>query len=83
MDFLLRNERIVVEVKKTRAGLNAATLGDELIIDIHHYQAHPSWRTLICFVFDPDGRIANPRGLENDLSKYYGALKVEVYITPS
>jgi len=83
MDFLLNKEKIVIEVKKTRNNMNARTLGEELIIDIHRYQSHPRCRTLICFVFDPDNRITNPRGLENDLSRYYNGLKVEVYITPS
>lgn len=82
MDFLLKQEKIVVEVKKTRKGLDAKELGSQLIEDIARYQAHPDCDSLICFVFDPDGRISNPRGIENDLRKSEGDLRVEVLIRP-
>lgn len=80
MDFLLKQERIIVEIKKTRNGLDAKTVGSELIEDIHRYQSHPDCDALICFVYDPDGRIANPRGLENDLRKNNKELIVEVFV---
>jgi hypothetical protein len=34
MDFLLRNEFIVIEIKKSRKGLGQKELGDQLLIDI-------------------------------------------------
>lgn len=80
MDFLLKQERIVVEIKKTRKGLDAKAVGSELIEDIHRYQSHPNCDALICFVYDPEGRIANPRGLENDLRKNTKELIVEVWV---
>lgn len=80
MDFLLKQERIVVEIKKTRKGLDAKTVGSELIEDIHRYQSHPDCDALICFVYDPDGCIANPRGLEDDLRKNTKELTVEVLV---
>lgn len=80
MDFLLKQERIVVEIKKTRKGLDAKTVGSELIEDIHRYQSHPECDALICFVYDPDGRITNPRGLENDLRKSTPELIVKVFV---
>lgn len=80
MDFLLKQERIVVEIKKTRKGLDAKVVGTELIEDIHRYQSHPDCDALICFVYDPDGRIANPRGLENDLRRNDDKLIVEVFV---
>lgn len=82
MDFLLKTERIVVEAKMTRSGLTAKAVGDELLIDIGRYQAHPDCQTLICFVYDPDGHIANPEGLENDLSRAYGNLVVKCIVSP-
>ena len=33
------------------------------------YKAHPDFKTLICFVYDPDGKIANPKGLIDDIEK--------------
>ena len=82
IDFLLKQERIVVELKKTRRGLSAKELGSQLIEDIHRYNSHPDCDALICFVYDPDGRIANPRGLESDLNKNTEDLIVHVYIRP-
>ena len=82
MDFLLKAERVVVETKKTRKGLDAKELGDQLIIDIQRYQSHPDCKTLFCFVYDPEARIANPMGIESDLSKTYNDLDVIVQIEP-
>ncbi len=84
MDFLLKNEKLVIEVKKTRPGLNAKELGDQLIIDIRRYQAHPECQLLVCFVYDPEGRIANHRGIETDLNSHSNDdLKVITFIRPT
>lgn len=82
VDFLLKKERIVIEIKKTRKSLKAKELGEQLIIDTQRYQAHPDCDVLVCFVYDPEGQIANPKGIENDLSRTFDGLPVEVYITP-
>lgn len=82
VDFLLKSERIVVELKKTRKGLGAKEIGSELIEDKHRYKTHPDCDALICFVYDPEGRVSNPRGLENDLNQSNPDLLVEVYIRP-
>ncbi len=83
VDFLLKEESIIVEVKKTRAKLGARQIGDELLIDIGRYQAHPNCSALVCFVYDPEGKIANPRGLEADLSKKINDLEVRVLVRPT
>ncbi len=81
VDFLLKQEKIVIEVKKTRKTLKDKELGEQLIIDIAKYKAHPDCKTLICFVYDPEGRILNPEGiikdLENDNKEF-----VKIYINP-
>lgn len=82
MDFLLKNEQAVVEVKKTRKGLNAKKLGDELIIDREHYKKHPDCSTLYCLVYDPEEGISNPRGLERDLSEAMDGFSVKVFVIP-
>lgn len=82
MDFLLKQEQVVIEVKKTRNLLGAKEIGEQLIIDIEKYRAHPDCLRLICFVYDPEGRIANPRGIENDLNGDRDGLTVEVIIRP-
>ncbi len=80
MDFLLKQEQIVVEAKKTRQGLMAKEVGEQLIVDIKRYQAHPDCQMLICFVYDPEGLIANPRGIENDLNGKHNGLEVKVIV---
>lgn len=81
MDFLLKAEKVVVEIKKTRPKLGTKEVGDQLAIDILRYSAHPDCKTLICFVYDPEERIPNPKGLEEDLCKPVGAMQVKVYVT--
>lgn len=83
MDFLLKSEKVVIEVKKTRKRLSAKEVGEELLVDIAAYSEHPDCNTLICFVYDPEGIICNPVGLETDLAKQSSEkLKVIVQIYP-
>jgi len=81
-DFLLKEQKIVIEVKKTRSSLKAKQLGEQLIIDIAKYKVHPDCKILICFVYDPEGYISNPKGIENDLNSNSDGLKVIVKIVP-
>lgn len=81
LDFLLKTEQIVVETKKTRDSLKAAALGTELIEDIARYEQHPDCSALVCFVYDPDGFVANPRGVESDLARDT-PFPVRVFIRP-
>ena len=69
MDFLLKNEEFVVEIKKSRDNLRDKQVGEELIIDLSKYAEHPNCKNLVCFIYDPDGKISNPLGLESDLSR--------------
>ncbi len=82
VDFLLKKEKIIIEVKKTRKGLGAKEIGEQLLIDTQRYQSHPDCNQMVCFVYDPDENIANPRGLENDLSKEINGVPVLVFVTP-
>lgn len=82
MDFLLKQEQIIIEIKKTRQGLGAKEVGSQLIEDIGRYQIHPDCKVLICFVHDPEEKIANPRGIECDLSRVEENLTVQVLIRP-
>ena len=66
-DFLLKKEKIVIEVKKTRRSLGANKIGEELLIDMARYRAHPDCETLVCFVYDPEVWVTNPKGVIDDL----------------
>lgn len=81
-DFLLKKEQIIIELKKSRSSLRAKQVGEQLIVDSQRYQAHPDCKRIICFVYDPEGFIANPKGIENDLSKEMNGIPVSVFIRP-
>jgi hypothetical protein len=83
VDFLLKSEKIVVEVKKTNSKLRDKKIGEQLIIDIKRYQAHPDCSTLVCFVYDPDGFLKNPDGLIADISRKHDDLSVRLIISPT
>jgi REase_DpnII-MboI len=76
IDFFLRKIGTAVETKMARP----RKLGDELMVDIERYSKYPDCRALLCLVYDPNGLIPNPRGLENDLSEQRGELAVHVVI---
>lgn len=82
MDFLLKDEEIVVETKMTRNGLGTKELGEQLIIDIEKYRAHPNCKTLICFIYDPEGRVGNPATLEHDLGGDKDGIHIDVLVVP-
>jgi len=83
IDLVLKNEGILVEVKKTGASLKEEQIGKQLIVDIAKYKEYKGVNTLVCFIYDPEQRIENPKGLENDLRKLSTKkLKVEVFVCP-
>ena len=69
IDFTLPDFGVAVEVKKSRDSMTARTVGEELIVDRDKYAGHPDISHLVCIVIDHDGRLANPKGLELDLSR--------------
>ena len=82
LDFLLKREETVVEVKMTRKSMTDADLREELGADITHYAAHPDCKALYCFVYDPDHRISQPKAFEADLSVPRNGMPVKVVIRP-
>jgi len=83
MDFLLKTERVVVEVKRASNSLRDRQIADQLILDIARYKSHLDCRTLVCFVYDPDREIRNPTALEDDLAKDSDSeLSVRVFVCP-
>jgi hypothetical protein len=82
MDFLLKNEKIVVEVKKTSDRIGPKEIGLQIIEDKAKYKTHPDCKTLFCFVYDPSYKITNPKGLENDLNEEKEDFSCKVFIAP-
>ncbi len=83
IDFLLKQEEVIIEIKKTRDSLRTKGISDELIIDKERYRTHPNCKTLIAFIYDPERHIDNPKGLEADLSEAEGNMLIKVIINPS
>ena len=81
VDFLLRAERTVVEVKMTRQRLGQREVVEQLIIDRAYYQTHPDCDRLVCLVYDPARRISQPVSVERDLS-VDTPLPTTVIVTP-
>lgn len=80
MDILLKPETTVIEAKYN---LVNKQVREQLAIDIAMYRAHPDCKTLICFVYDPNGRLENPKGVEADLGKLStDELQVIVLVRP-
>jgi hypothetical protein len=83
MDFLLKEERIVVEVKMARPGRDNKKIAEELIVDAARYRGHPDCRILVCMIYDPEGVVPNPRGVEADLNRLSDRqLRVVAIIVP-
>ncbi|MGH7167235.1 MAG: hypothetical protein ACREII_01760 [Nitrospiraceae bacterium] len=81
-DIVLQRERIVIVVIKTRPGLGAKEVADQLANDSQHYASHAACRMLFCFVYDPEGRIGNPQRLEAELTSPSDGHAIEVLVAP-
>jgi hypothetical protein len=71
IDFLLPEVGIAIEVKLSRDPRPDRRVGDELAEDVTRYAdaaANRGARVLVCFVYDRNGILENPRGLERDLA---------------
>ena len=50
-DFVLKRERIIIEVKMSSDRLRAKELGGELLIDIGRYKEYPDCKNLVIFIY--------------------------------
>lgn len=69
VDFLLPEVGVVIETKMTRPSLTAGRLGEELLVDAGRYPKRPDCRAILAFVYDPARHLANPKGIEKDLTR--------------
>jgi hypothetical protein len=83
MDFLLKREKVAIELKMTRKSLGQREVVSQLIEDKERYRTHPDCRVLVCFVFDPDGYCDNPSVIESDVSESGHEFRVLVVVFPS
>ena len=82
IDFVIKDYKMVIETKMTRKGLDAKAIGAQLIEDIAKYKQSPDCKTIVCLIYDPDERVANPTGLVRDLEKLDKDVTVKVVLAP-
>lgn len=83
-DFLLFNEKVIIECKHTRSSLSQHDLKVELMTDIGDYQTHKDCQTIVFFIYDPSHLIKNPPGFESDFNiKTTDVLTIKALIRPS
>jgi hypothetical protein len=81
IDFVLKEERIVIETKLASEKLTDKEISKQLIDDIARYRKHPDCKLLVCFIYDPDRIILNGKGLIKDLESLSSQdLKVRVFV---
>jgi hypothetical protein len=80
--LLINRDQIAVVAKKTRSGLSAKELADQVTADSAYYRAQGRGSTLLCFMYDPEGRIGSPKRLETTLTSVSEHCRVEVLVAP-
>jgi hypothetical protein len=72
----------VIVAKKTKLGVSIKELMEQVRVDSTHFSGRADCRRLVCFIYDPEGRVGNPRGLESDFTMVGDAFTLEVIIAP-
>ena len=81
-DLWLKEEGVVIIAKKTKQGIGVKALTHQVSVDFERYGTHPDCRLMFCFIYDPEGRIGHPKGLEGDLTLNYNGRRVEALVSP-
>lgn len=81
-DLWLKDEGVVIIAKKTKQGIGVKALTHQISVDFEQYGTHPDCKLMFCFIYDPEGRIGHPKGLEGDLTLNYNGRRVEALISP-
>lgn len=67
-DFFLPKEGTMIETKISSDNNRDKEIGEQIIVDIKRYTANKDVKKIYFFVYNPNYKIKNPSGLENDLS---------------
>ena len=81
-DFTIRDIGVAVETKMVRDGQKDKDVGAELLVDYGRYPKHPDCQAIFVIVYDPKGRLDNPRSLEIDLSNDGPGVPTRVIVIP-
>jgi len=69
IDLVLHDEKIIIEIKMASEKLKDKDIWEQILIDIWRYHNHPSYKTLIVFIYDKWDNIRNKQWLIKDLQK--------------
>ncbi len=81
-DFLVQPGGIVIFVTRTKSGLGVKEISDRWATACQRYASHQDCKMLFGFIYDPEGRIPNPRRVESDLAAKGEGGNVEIQIFP-
>jgi hypothetical protein len=79
IDFFIKRMNLAIEIKFATEKLRNKQLKEQLSIDFVQYQSHSNIKKLICFIYDPNHCVDNPRGFEDDL-RQDSSLATEVFV---
>lgn len=83
IDFVLKDEKIVLETKMTNDHLKDKEIGSQLLIDAGRYRGHPDCDVVVMFIYDRGDHIRNKKGLINDLENLKDiGIRLKVFIEP-
>ena len=80
--FFVNKDQIAILTRKTRPGLTTKELADQITADAAYYREQGRCSTLLCFMYDPEGRIGSPKRLETTLTSVHEHYRVEVLVAP-
>jgi hypothetical protein len=78
----LVEDGVVVLAKRTGSAVPTKVLRERIAEDLRHHAEDKECRSVFCFVYDPEGRIGNPRRLEADFTREEKGVSVEVLVAP-
>ena len=67
-DFFLPREGIMIETKISSDNNKDKDIGEQITVDIKRYTANKDIKKIYFFVYNPNYKLKNPKGLEDDLS---------------
>ena len=83
MDFVLDDEKTIIEIKYAFEGHVDNEIGKELLLDIAKYGANGKYSKFFCLIYDPNNKIRNAPILKKDLEAHKGEnFDITVVIEP-
>jgi hypothetical protein len=79
-DFLVHSGAVALTAKRVRPSTEERRLAAQLEEDAAYHARRPECRTLVCFLYDPEGLLTDPRRLEAVWSRPHADLSVRCVI---